>query len=98
MFIRRGIYWIVQYWQRSSVVKEFPREIGAQDDINGSFGNNQAVITLPKDPVSHSKSKMDVKFHWQPDQIQRHSTQEAGDVQQRGFSLGGIETLWTSTI
>ena len=37
------------------------------------FGDNQAAITLSKDPVSHSKSKhMDIKFHWQPEQVEKN--------------------------
>ena len=79
-FIRSRIHWAVQCWQGSSMAKEIPPwgVIGLQDDVNGKtpvtiFGDNQAAITLSKDPVSHSKSKhMDIKFHWQREQVEKN--------------------------
>ena len=57
-------------------LKKFLHEIGLQDVTNKIpttiFGDNQAAITLSKDPVSHSKSKhMDIKFHWQREQVEK---------------------------
>jgi hypothetical protein len=57
-------------------LKKFLHEIGLQNVTNKIpttiFGDNQAAITLSKDPVSHSKSKhMDIKFHWQREQVEK---------------------------
>ena len=58
-------------------LKKFLSELGLQD-VNNELpvtilGDNQAAITLSKDPVSHSKSKhMDIKFHWQREKVERN--------------------------
>jgi Reverse transcriptase (RNA-dependent DNA polymerase)/gag-polypeptide of LTR copia-type/GAG-pre-integrase domain len=37
------------------------------------LGDNQAAITLSKDPISHSKAKhMDIKYHWQREKVERN--------------------------
>jgi hypothetical protein len=55
-------------------LKKFVHELGLQDVTPVTiFGDNQAAITLSKDPVSHSKSKhMDIKFHWQREQVEKN--------------------------